>query len=59
MNAQDGLKLRMFATYCGLAYLVLVFGGMLLATFLNLVFIPVLYVIVEQLRGEKLEAKPE
>lgn len=34
MNAQDGLKLRMFATYCGLAYLVLVFGGMLLAGFL-------------------------
>jgi HAE1 family hydrophobic/amphiphilic exporter-1 len=27
-----------------------VFGGMLLATFLNLVFIPVLYVIVEKLR---------
>jgi hydrophobic/amphiphilic exporter-1 (mainly G- bacteria), HAE1 family len=35
-----------------------VFGGMLLSTFLNLVFIPVLYVIIEQLRGEKLEPKP-
>jgi len=27
-----------------------VFGGMLLSTFLNLVFIPVLYVIVERAR---------
>nr|MBA2602124.1 efflux RND transporter permease subunit [Acidobacteriota bacterium] len=28
-----------------------VFGGMLLSTFLNLVFIPVLYVVVQNLRG--------
>src|SRR6185312_11920847 len=34
-----------------------VFGGMLLSTFLNLVFIPVLYVIIEQAR-EKMGAKP-
>jgi HAE1 family hydrophobic/amphiphilic exporter-1 len=33
-----------------------VFGGMLLSTFLNLVFIPVLYVIIEQAR-EKMGAK--
>ena len=36
-----------------------VFGGMLLSTFLNLVFIPVLYVIVEKMRERGHHAPPE
>ena len=32
-------------------------GGMLVSTFLNLIFIPVLYVVVQTLRGRRPEAR--